>query len=283
MYKKSIRDNSKYLIPFIQGVKYYGNDRIEHNLGTMMLINDDGDILTCKHIALEFINNIELNKKYGEIIKELDEAKNEKQIKKIEDKYKLNNNTVVLSNINLPFKVDGKIQIDIKVHKYLDLALIRFKGIQIKSDIYPIFSETLPEQGQSICKLGFAFPEYDFFEYSHKDKNIVMKKDIVANFPLFPLDGIVTRYIMDENKELSMFEMSTPGIGGQSGGPIFSPDGVVYGIQSMTKYMKLSLNLVDSNNKIDINPYISLGVGISSSEIISFLKESNVKFYKSGE
>ena len=280
MYKKSIKENSRYLIPFIEGIKYYGKDQIEHNLGTMMVLNKNGDILTCKHIANEFIANLELGEKYKNIIKEINNVKNDKELKKIEEKYQINKDSVVLSNINLPFNVDGRVQIDIKVHKYLDLAIIRFKDIKFDMDNYPIFSKNLPEQGQSICKLGFAFPEYDFFEYSKKQENIVMKKNIVANFPLFPLDGIVTRHIMDENQELSMFEMSTPGIGGQSGGPIFSPDGIVYGIQSMTKYMKLPLNLINSNDKIDINPYISLGVGISSVEIIKFLEENKIDFNK---
>ena len=280
MYKKSIKENSRYLIPFIEGIKYYGKDQIEHNLGTMMVLNKNGDILTCKHIANEFIANLELGEKYKNIIKEINNVKNDKELKKIEEKYQINKDSVVLSNINLPFNVDGRVQIDIKVHKYLDLAIIRFKDIKFNMDNYPIFSKNLPEQGQSICKLGFAFPEYDFFEYSKKQENIVMKKNIVANFPLFPLDGIVTRHIMDDNQELSMFEMSTPGLGGQSGGPIFNPDGIVYGIQSMTKYMKLPLNLINSNDKIDINPYISLGVGISSVEIIKLLEENKIDFNK---
>lgn len=280
MYKKSIKNSSKYLLPFIEGIKYYGNDVIEHNLGTMMVINNNGDILTCKHIATEFISNLELNKNYQNIVDELAKAKNDKEQKLIEKKYHLEEDSIVLSNINLPFKVDGEVEINIKVHKYLDIAIINFKGIKFDIDTFPTFSTTFPEQGQSVCKLGFAFPEYDFFEYSKEKRTIVMKKNIIANFPLFPLDGIVTRHIMDENGILSMFEMSTPGIGGQSGGPIFSPEGIVYGIQSMTKYMKLPLNLINDKVKIDINPYISLGVGISSVEIIKFLEENKIKFNK---
>ena len=50
MYKKSIKENSKYLIPFVEGIKYYGSDEIEHVIGTMMVLNKNGDILTCKHL-----------------------------------------------------------------------------------------------------------------------------------------------------------------------------------------------------------------------------------------
>ena len=280
MYKKSLNENSKYLIPFVEGVKYYGSDNIEHNLGTMMVINKNGDILTCKHIASEFVANLELGKTYKSIMDEMDNVKNHQERKMIEKKYELNDESVVLSNINLPFQVNGDIEINIKVHKYLDIALINFKGIKFDIDTFPTFSTKLPLQGQSVCKLGYAFPEYDFFEYSESQRNIVMKKDIIANFPLFPLDGIVTRHVMDENKKISMFETSTPGIGGQSGGPIFDPQGLVYGMQSMTKYMKLPVNLINKDDKFDINPYMSLGVGVSSVEIIKFLEENNIKFNK---
>ena len=57
MYKKSIKENSKFLVPFIEGIKYYGSDEIEQAIGTMIILNDHGDVLTCKHVAERFINN----------------------------------------------------------------------------------------------------------------------------------------------------------------------------------------------------------------------------------
>ena len=283
MYKKAIKENSKYLLPFIEGVKYYGSDEIEHALGTMMILNKNGDILTCKHIALDFINNNALGKRYKDFLNELNNAsKSEKA--KIEEKYGIKDNSVVLTNINLPFVVNGEIGIEIKAHKYLDLAVIHFKGVKFECEKYPVFSKTLPEQGQSLCKLGYAFPEYSYFEYSKKDNNIILKKEMTSNFPLFPMDGIMTRLILDENKDVSMFETSTPGIRGQSGGPIFSPEGVVYGIQSMTKHIDLNFDVDTTvkrgmnNKKVTYTPFINLGIGVCSTKIIEFLKENNIEF-----
>ena len=45
---------------------------------------------------------------------------------------------------------------------------------------------------------------------------------------------------VDENGNITMFETTSPGLRGQSGGPIFSPDGLIYGIQSMTKHIDLN-------------------------------------------
>ncbi len=267
MYKKSIKEISNYLVPFVEGVKYYGSNDIEHTIGTMMILNKHGDILTCRHIANEFINNDILRKDYEKVINGSKSVKDD---------------DVVLTNINLPFKANT---LEIKMHKYLDLAVITSKeGFKFNIDKYPVFSKKLPDMGQSVCKLGFAFPEYDLFEYSEEENNIVIKKDIRPSFPLFPMDGIVTRHIMDKNKELSMFETSSPGIRGQSGGPIFSPEGLVYGIQSMTKHIDMNFDIdmkVKRGNKlkeVTYTPFINLGVGVSSVEIIKFLDENKIEY-----
>lgn len=286
MYKKSIKENSKYLLPFIEGIKYYGSDNIVQGLGTMILLNKNGDVLTCKHIANQFIVNNELGRLYPNLINELDKADTKEEKEKLEKKYNLNKESVVLSNINLPFEVTGDVEINVKFHDYLDLALINFKNCKLSSDNYPIFSKKMPEQGQSVCKLGYAFPEYDIFEYSKERHNIILKQNRIENFPLFPMDGIVTRHILDKNNNLSMFEMSTPGLRGQSGGPIFGPDGVVYGIQCMTKHLDLNFDVHQTVNrgnkkiKVDFTPFINLGIGISSEEIIKFLEINKIEFNK---
>lgn len=285
MYKVSIKNNSKYLIPFVEGIKYYGSNEIEHALGTMIILNENGDILTCKHIAEEFINNDKLGSNYPKLISEINDCNTSSELDRVEKKYNLKKDTVVLTNINLPFEIKNDLDIEIKLHKYLDLAIIRFKNIKFNCDNYPIFGKDMVEQGQSVCKLGFAFPEYSYFEYSKKTENIVLKKELISNFPLFPLDGIVTRNIMDENEILSMFETSSPGIRGQSGGPVFSPDGTVYGIQSMTKHIDLNFDVDTtvkrgiSTKRVTYTPFINLGICISSVEIIKFLEENNIKYY----
>ncbi len=280
MYKKAIRENSNYLIPFIEGIKYYGSDEVEHALGTMMILNKNGDILTCKHIARSFIENDNLARNYKQLLNELKMSK-----ESAEKKYKLQKNSVVLTNIHIPFKIDKDTKIEIKFHKSLDLAVIRFSGINFNCERYPVFSRVKPLQGQSVCKLGFAFPEYSYFEYSKKQKNIVLKKEIMSNFPLFPMDGIVTRHIVAEDGSVSMFETSTPGLRGQSGGPVFSPEGIVYGIQSMTRHIDLNFDVNTyvkrgvNKKKVTFTPFINLGVEVSSDKIIEFLKENNIEFY----
>lgn len=284
MYKESIKKNSNYVRPFVEGIKYYGSKEIVQGIGSMIILNKEGHILTCRHIAEHILNSICLSEGYSNLIGSLKKAQNKEERKKIEKQFNLKRNTVVLSRFEFLLETPENAKIEIKMHDYLDLAIIKIEGIKIEVDNYPIFSKTLPEQGQSLCKIGYAFPEYDLFEYSDNDENIIIKDNRIMNFPLFPIDGIVTRYIVDENNYKSMFETSTPGLKGQSGGPIFSPEGIVYGIQSMTKHLDLDFDVNQivkrgiENKNVSFTPFINLGVGISSVEIIKFLEENEVEF-----
>ena len=53
--------------------------------------------------------------------------------------------------------------------------------------------------------------------------------------PRFPIEGMLTRHIMHGN-EIAGIELSTPGLRGQSGGPLFNSEGLVCGMQSGTNH-----------------------------------------------
>ena len=176
------------------------------------------------------------------------------------------------------------------MHPTLDLAIIKFEGIKFIRKNYPVFSSKLPDIGQSVCKLGYAFSNVDLFEYNEQKEAIIIKNNGYMELPLFPIDGIVTRHLnvdIDNNKYPNvMFETSSPGLRGQSGGPIFSPEGVIFGIQSMTSHVDLNFDInteVKRGNtlkNVTSTPFMNLGIGVSSLEIISFLEANNIEFNK---
>lgn len=287
MYKKAVKNNSKYLKPFVQGIKLYGSDEIQANVGTMLVINENGTLLTCKHIAEEIYKTQMLLESYPNLLSTL-ATMNKNESKKFLKENKINNDTAVLSVIHWMFQIKEGANIQVILHPVLDLAIIKFEGITFKQENYPIFSKNLPEQGQSVCKLGYAFPMVNIFEYNQKEQCIAFKENGNLELPLFPMDGIVTRHInleIDNNRYDNVwFETSSPGFRGQSGGPIFGPDGVIYGIQSLTSHMDLNFDInanVKRGNKIkkvSSTPFINFEIGISSIEIIKFLEENNIQF-----
>lgn len=289
MFKQSIKNNSKFLTPFLQGIKLYGSEEILSNIGTMIIINEDGILLTCKHIADEIINTKILIDSYPNLLEQLKQL-SQKEKKQFEKQNNLTEEACVLSTINWFFDMPINTTIKIIPHPFLDLAIIKLEGIKFEIDNYPIFSEQIPEQGQSICKLGYAFPTVDIFKYNKENNDIIVKEDGFLELPLFPIDGIVTRHInmnIDNKKyDNVMFETSTPGLRGQSGGPIFAPDGLIYGIQTMTSHMDLNFDINtevkrgNKTKKITSTSFINLGIGISSKEIIKFLEENHINYNK---
>ena len=98
---------------------------------------------------------------------------------------------------------------------------------------------------------------------------------------------MVTRFLGDSTLGVYGIEMSTPGLRGQSGGPVFDENGVVYGMQFSTKHLHLGFDLEDKeimiNNKIKkVSDYsfIHLGQCIHANMIKSFLKQHQVSFYE---
>ena len=242
MYKKAIKDNSKIVIPFLQGIKNKETNEIISNVGTLIIINEN-TLLTCKHIAESILKQE--------------------------------------SVINWFFKIEKDTKIEIIVHPVLDIAIIKFDKKIFKVKKPPIFSDKLPEQGQSVCKLGYAFPNVDIFE--RVENEIKIKENGNLELPLFPLDGMVTRHInlvyKDKIYENAMFETSTPGLRGQSGGPVFSPEGIIYGIQSATSHIDLNFNVESKINTLQPQ-FINLGIVISSKEILKFLESKNINVMK---
>ncbi len=96
---------------------------------------------------------------------------------------------------------------------------------------------------------------------------------------------MMTRGIMDQKGEISMFELSSPGIRGQSGGPLFDEKGIIYGMQTQTKHLDLAFDIdmpvirEGEIKKANAYSFLHLGVAICSSQIRKFLDDNNV-FYK---
>ncbi len=289
MYREAIKKNRHFTWPLLSGIKYYEREEIVPGIATFIMINEDGWALTCRHVAEEVMRFQDISQKYPAIKKELATAKTKNERKKIEKKYQLAKNTIVLAKHIFPINAAGHIDIKIIIHPHLDLALLNFKNVKTKLEHYPVFAKNDPEQGQSLCRLGFSFPEFDCLQYNEEKTEIIFNEKGRKVTPIFPLDGIVTRGIVDERGVVSMFELSSPGLRGQSGGPLFNKEGYVYGLQSQTKHVDLAF---DINMKVmragevkaaNAYSFLHLGVAITVSEIKKFLQEHQVSFLEANE
>lgn len=282
MFKKAIKKNFSYTRPLLIGERVFGNDNVMSGIGTFIILNEEGYILTCKHIAEKIRTAELLDQKYENYLKEI-QGKNDQEIKKINKKYDYIDKIFQIKNIFMNCFEDGVLD-TIIFHENLDLALIKFSNFKkVLCDDFPTFSSKKLEVGESICRLGFPWPSYNCFEVKN-DKIELMPN---ANFdtPAFPLDGMITRFIVEDN-EIVAFETSTPGLKGQSGGPVFDVHGNILGLQSATGHLDLMFDIefdLERNQKIDHmyeKQFINLGLAISNNQIIKFLDENKIKYNK---
>jgi hypothetical protein len=79
--------------------------------------------------------------------------------------------------------------------------------------------------------------------------------------------------------------MSTPGLRGQTGGPLFDTNGRVYGMQFATRHLHLGFDMHDkeimqdgAKKKVSNYPFLHVGQCIHVDSIKAFLQHHQVPF-----
>jgi hypothetical protein len=283
MFKEALKENMDYIKVLSSAYKFPENDEVIGDIGTIMLINNEGWVLTCKHIAEIIVRADKITSIYEDVRKEL--LDNKIPPKKIYKKYNIKNTDVlILKNVFLNV-LESWSSIKLIMHDSIDIALIKFeepKNIFCKK--FPVFSKENACVGESVCRIGYPYPDFLAFKYDYRSKDLVIKENMDANIQPFPIDGMVTRNILDTNGNPTMFEITNPGLRGQSGGPIINTSGTVVGLFVGTALKDLEID-VDAKLKRGIEEYevkqanfLSLGLGINVEAIKEFLRKNDVKF-----
>ena len=259
---------------------------------TFFFVNDNGVAITCKHVldlipAADNINNSFLQFK-AERDKLPKDGKYKRNLQGLEMKYKYNAETTVQLKNNFLNCFDKIEQIVCHPHPTLDLAIIEFKGFTktfYTSHASFIKDSSKIQQGKYLCRLGFPFPEFNNFRHNPDLDDIEWTNTGNPSSPSFPIDGIVTRFVGDPNLGITGIEMSTPGLRGQSGGPLFDTDGNIYGMQFATNHLHLGFDMKDieiinngKKSKVSNFPFMHVGICVHVDKIKEFLTQHNINF-----
>ena len=286
MFREAIKKNLNYTRPFFTGERLFDDTKVSSGISAFIILNKDGYVLTCKHVAEKIVQANELEIKYHNYLNELKDKK-VSELKKLKEKYDYDSEKVVqLKNLFMNCFENGELE-QIIFHKYYDLAIVKFANFtNVNTNVFPTFTSINIEPGEMVCKLGFPWPTYDCFSLNTKTNEIEIKNDASFETPAFPIDGMITRIIRDEREKEFAFETSTPGLKGQSGGPVFDSDGNILGIQSATTSLDLMFdidaNVIRNNKEIHVSEkqFINLGIAVSSKVIMEFLDDNNIKYNK---
>jgi hypothetical protein len=217
-------------------------------------------------------------------------GKYKRKLRELEQKYKYEPKITIQIKNHFMNCVDNLSGFKMIMHPTEDVAIIEFDGFQkLLYNGYATFLKdaSLIKQGKFLCRLGFPFPEFSNFEYSEEKDDIEWIEQGQKNTPRFPIEGMITRKVMGATGVPNGIEMSTPGLRGQSGGPLFDQNGIVYGMQSSTHHLHLGFDIKDKEirdggriKKVSNHPFLHLGNCVHVDIIKNFLKEKNVKFYE---
>lgn len=298
MCVKSIEIATNYTRSIRTILRNYGSQEIIPCCSTCIIVNNDGWVLTCKHVTEGLIRPAEdINNKYQQFKAEVaglngvSASKKRRAMAALEQKYGYHKNGPCTIQVKVSFDniVDYFTGFSIIECGYADLALIKFDGFnQVNCSTYPVFKDNSNDlkQGLPLCRLGFPYPEYSDYTYNDQTDDIEWVPTGNPVSPLFPMDGILTRHVA-ENGKIVQLEISTPGLKGQSGGPLFDREGVVCGLQSVTLSLPLGFDQVNKEIMIDGKkkrvsnyPFLHLGRCVHVDIIKQFMDEHNVSYQK---
>ncbi|MBC7889234.1 MAG: trypsin-like peptidase domain-containing protein [Ferruginibacter sp.] len=294
MFESAIEKISGFTRPLHTISRTYGGLVIPGS-STFFFVNDKGVAITCKHVASLIPAADDINAAYLKFKRERDKLANDsryhKLLKGLETKYKYDKETTVQLKNNFLNCFDKLEQITCHVHPTLDLAIIEFKGFEkilYNGHASFIKNSSNIRQGKYLCRIGFPFPEFNNFKHNPASDDIEWTNTGNPNSPTFPIDGIITRFTGDATEGITGIEMSTPGLKGQSGGPLFDTDGKIYGMQFATNHLHLGFDLQDKEimnggkkTKVSNYPFLHVGIAIHADKIKTFLRQHAIDFTES--
>lgn len=290
MFSTAYKLASEYTNPVITSLRF-SNNSTESSLGSFVILNNEGWILTAGHLINSFVGfqkhqeetkDLDKQLKLIELDKTLFDQQKRKKINKLKKSFAKQKRII---NHSFWWGADGITMDHIKVNFDIDLAIGKIKNYNpemIKN--YPkIINPKEANIGTSLCKLGYPF--YQLKTTWNSDRNVFKLDPKVFPIPRFPLEGMYTRNAIlgvskDKKYEKKFIETSTPGLRGQSGGPIFDTEGNIWAIQSQTISLPLGFSpkLKKGKKETIEHQFINVGIGVHPDIITQFLDENKVRY-----
>lgn len=291
MFVDAIDKVSRFVRPIHTISRWYGSNDVHPSAATLFFVNRDGWALTCRHVAEQFLASEEVGRRRLEYDNELaliSDTKNQKRARRdISKKYSYTNGAPFELLNRFIDCVEGDLEVDLFLHQKHDLALMRFHRFsRLLCDTFPVFldkGECL-KPGKFLCRIGFPFVEFTNYSYDASSDRIKWTNEGRQDSPRFPLEGMVTRLVSDDGVCHVGFELSTPGIRGQSGGPVFDSIGRIWGMQFATWHFDLDFDVnqevVRGGKKRTVSNSAFLHVGrcIHVNILKEFMREKGVDF-----
>jgi len=286
MFATAVAHAHKFTAPVVISSKTL-EGKVASACGAFVVINNEGWIVTAAHVFDAQRVLAEHRKAHAEYLATRKTIENDTSLKankkrKMISRLPFSENW--LESVSLWWGNDRLKTGDVHMNLLADIAITRLQNFNPAPDqIYPVFgnpSAKLPP-GTSLCKIGFPFHS---IQTTFDDTNRLFRFEAGAlPIPWFALDGIVARYQVLKNQadktEATFLQMSTPGLKGQSGGPVFDKNGIVWGIQVRTESLELGFQpeITKDGKRIAEHQFLNVGIAAYVSELFAMFQKFNVK------
>lgn len=254
------------------------------SMGTFVVVNKDGWVLTANHIVAQYATLQSAKDTYDAYKKVHDSIANdpaltpEEKHKKLKKAGARNPPANTISDFSFWWGNDQCRFREAHIVSEADLALCKLDNFDPGTVAgYPTLKDPTKgiDPGTSLCRLGFPFAEV---KQSYSNGGFTIDPSGLA---LFPNEGMFTRVITYSTSPLvADIETSSPGLRGQSGGPIFDKEGTVWGIQTKTGHLALGFSPPVPNGRAGEveHQFLNVGRGAHPETIVSLMKKQKVDF-----
>lgn len=281
MFADACEKAAKFTRPVIISTRQL-DGTVNANCGAFIVLNEEGWIITAGHMFDSFVKFQGDQNKIREV-NELNASKRTKQQSSLSNPVK--SDPEWLTNHSFWWGHDGVNLVNAFIDRQIDICIGRLNPFDPKwVEEYPVFRD--PESlrpGTSLCRLGFPFAHIES-EFDEKSNAFRIKKGVLP-LTLYPNDGIHTRNAhkgksKEGNFDMLYVETSSPGLRGQSGGPIYDREGRIYAMQVQTAHIPLGFQPTAEfeGKRVVENQFINVGIGIHTKTIQTILRHHNVKF-----
>jgi len=290
MFVAAIERAAEFTRPIHTIFRFFGSTEVHPGAASLFFVNADGWALTCRHVAEQLAVSEQLQPRYQAYKAEraaLAGKKKHQRERDLDRKHGFGRGHVVEIKNNFVNCADGPLNVVMRLHPTLDVALLKFSGFTALGCMtFPVFGENGGDlkQGRFLCRLGFPFPEFTNFAYNAAMDTIDWNQQGQQQTPQFPLEGMVTRRLLGPAGAVEGFELSTPGLRGQSGGPAFDTQGRVWGMQASTAHLDLNFDVdmellrEGSKKRVKDSAFLHVGHCIHVDVLKDFMRQHAVAF-----
>lgn len=291
MFVTAIERAAGYTRPIHTITRFWGSASVIPGTATLFFVNADGWALTCAHVAKQLSVGDQMFVKFSNFKAERAQVptgkKSRQLLRALERKYGYASGTPVETFSHFVNCIEGPLELEARVHPSVDVALLKFNNFtRILCTSFPVFAHdgAALKQGKFLCRLGFPFPEFTNFEYDASADQIRWTTTGRPDTPQFPIEGMVTRYLLGQGVAVVGIELSTPGLRGQSGGPAFDTEGRVWGMQAATNHLDLAFDVdvevlrEGQKRRVKESAFLHVGHCVHVDVLKQFMRDNGVAF-----